>query len=129
MCDTISIRRPLRPIPHKTLVEHLANRLFTVERWIPECERTRVRTEIEAHGDVRAAIEHTLRVTGQALFSTTLILCCGFGLYVTGYMQNFANFGIVTSFALAMALLADIAVAPALVTLMDERSNTPSRTA
>jgi hypothetical protein len=88
-----------------------------------------VRKEIEAHGDVRAAIEQTLRVTGQALFSTTLILCCGFGLYATAYMQNFANFGIVTSFALATALLADIAVAPALVTIMGERSNTASRTA
>jgi predicted RND superfamily exporter protein len=82
-----------------------------------------VRRESARTGDIRHAVEYTLTVTGQALFSTTLILCCGFGLFASAYMQNMVNFGYVTAFALAMALLADILVAPALVSLLARRGH------
>ncbi len=85
-----------------------------------------VRSELALTDDVRGAIERTLSMTGQAMFSTTLILCVGFGLYASAYMRNLVNFGVVTAFALAVALLADILVAPALVSLMGRRSNSGS---
>jgi len=78
----------------------------------------------EGPGNARRAIERTLAVTGQALFSTSLILCCGFGLYATAYMRNMVNFGFVTAFALAVALLADVIVGPALVAVLEGRRET-----
>jgi predicted RND superfamily exporter protein len=68
------------------------------------------------------AVRLTLQTTGQAMFFTTLILCTGFAIYATAYMRNFAGFGLITAFALAMAFIADVVLSPALVVLAERRA-------
>lgn len=68
-------------------------------------------------GDAIGAVQRTLQTTGQAMFFTTLILCCGFGVFGFAYMRNGVVFGSVTAVALSIALLADVVVSPALFVL------------
>lgn len=73
--------------------------------------------ELAATGDAVGAVRRTLETTGQAMFFTTLILCCGFAVFAFAYMRNGVVFGSVTAVALGIALLADIVLAPALFVL------------
>lgn len=81
--------------------------------------------EYERTGDPILAVRETLATTGQALFFTTLILCCAYSTYLLAYMRNLSSFGVVTAFALFVAFLADIALTPALVVLMSKRQRAP----
>ena len=76
----------------------------------------------ERTGNAREAVHRTLETTGQALLFTTLVLCTGFIVFMFGDMQSTANFGFLTSFALAVAFLADVALAPALMLLVTGRT-------
>ncbi|MDP6977611.1 MAG: MMPL family transporter [Myxococcota bacterium] len=66
-------------------------------------------------GDSAEAIRRTLATTGRALLFTTLVLASGFAIFMFSSMSNVFNFGLLTSFAIIMALLADILLAPALM--------------
>ncbi len=72
------------------------------------------------HGDSRTAIRYTLATTGRALLFTTLVLATGFAILGFSSMSNIFNFGVLTSFAITAALLADILLAPALMHLIHE---------
>ena len=65
------------------------------------------------HGDTAMAIQQTLTGTGRAMLVTTMVLCAGFFAYFFSAMSNLMAFGILTSFAIVMALLADFLIAPA----------------
>ena len=67
------------------------------------------------HGDTSLAIKQTLTGTGRAMLVTTLVLCAGFFAYFFSAMSNLMAFGILTSFAIVMALMADFLIAPALM--------------
>jgi hypothetical protein len=73
------------------------------------------RREIEATGQVDLAVENTLRGTGQALLLTSCVLASGFLIYTQAYMHMLFNFGVLTASAIAVAFLADLTLAPALV--------------
>ncbi len=68
-------------------------------------------------GDVVLSVRETLRTTGQALLFTSVVLSLGFFIYVFSDLSNLSNFGILTAFAIVMAFLADILLAPALMTV------------
>jgi predicted RND superfamily exporter protein len=72
----------------------------------------------EASGDVGASIRETLESTGQALLYTTLVLSAGFFIYMFASMTNLFYFGFLTGFTIIMAFLADVILAPALITLV-----------
>jgi predicted RND superfamily exporter protein len=72
-------------------------------------------------GDAVGAVHRTLQTTGQAMFFTTLILCCGFAAFAFAYMRNGVVFGSVTAIALGIALLADVVLAPALFVLASKK--------
>ena len=76
------------------------------------------RRYLEIHGDSRLAIRDTLATTGRALLFTTLVLATSFAVFTFSEMTNIFNFGLLTSFAIATALLADILLAPALMHLI-----------
>lgn len=78
------------------------------------------------HGNTALAIEQTLTGTGRAMLVTTLVLCAGFFAYFFSAMSNLMAFGILTSFAIVMALLADFLIAPALMVWLfgADQSNT-----
>jgi predicted RND superfamily exporter protein len=77
------------------------------------------RREIERTGQVETAVTNTLRGTGQALFFTSCVLASGFLVFTQAYMSMLFNFGVLTASAIAVAFLADLTLAPALVSRVD----------
>ena len=73
------------------------------------------RNAYERSGDVGQAVHATLTTTGQALLFTSIVLSLGFSIYVFSDLNNLTNFGALTAFAIMMAFVADILVAPALM--------------
>ncbi len=77
-------------------------------------------------GDSRVAIERTLDTAGRAMLFTSLVLSTGFLIFTLSSMSNIRNFGLLTGFAIAMALVADFLLAPALMHLV-HRGKTSAR--
>lgn len=75
----------------------------------------------DQHGDTALAIEQTLHGAGRAMLVTTIVLCAGFFAYFFSAMSNLMAFGLLTSFAIVVALLADFLVAPALMVWLHPR--------
>jgi hydrophobe/amphiphile efflux-3 (HAE3) family protein len=73
----------------------------------------------EQTGDPKLAVYKTLHTTGRAMLVTTVVLSIGFFIFVFADMNNLLNFGVLTSFTVLMALLADYLVAPALMVLVN----------
>jgi hypothetical protein len=69
-------------------------------------------------GDGREAVRSTMRTTGKALLTTSIVLSLGFIVYTLAGMRNLEALGIVTTASIVLAFLADIVVAPALLTLV-----------
>jgi predicted RND superfamily exporter protein len=77
---------------------------------------------LEESGDARVAVRETLATAGQAMLFTTLVLSSGFAIYTISSMDVLAKFGLITAAAIALAFVADILLAPALMTwLVEER--------
>ena len=72
-------------------------------------------------GDVAHSIRETLRSTGQALLYTSLVLSAAFFIYMFASMDNLFYFGFLTGFTIILAFLADLILAPALLTLVARR--------
>ena len=68
-------------------------------------------------GDVRQSVRETLQTTGQALFFTSVVLAVGFAIYMLSDLSNLRSFGMLTAFAIGMAFLADVLLAPALMAI------------
>ncbi len=79
----------------------------------------------EESGDIEAAVRDTMRTTGSALLFTSLVLAAGFSVFALSDMSNFRIFGLLSSFAALVAFLADILVAPAMLSIV-ERSRRPA---
>ncbi len=69
-------------------------------------------------GDSEEAITHTLHTAGRAMVVTTVVLSLGFFIFMNSTMNNLINFGALTGLAIVLALLADLLLAPALMTLI-----------
>jgi predicted RND superfamily exporter protein len=69
-------------------------------------------------GDAPAAVHETLITTGSALLFTSLVLASGFAVMLFAYMRPPGDFGILATAATLFAFLANVLVAPALVTLI-----------
>jgi len=67
--------------------------------------------------NARTAVRETLRTTGSALLFTSLILAGGFSVMLLAYMNNAAQFGLLTAFGTLSAFFADILISPALMVL------------
>jgi hypothetical protein len=74
--------------------------------------------EFDRTGDARESVRRVLSTTGLALVTTTLVLCSGFMVYSFATMRNLALFGQLSALTLGLALIAEVAVTPALVTLV-----------
>ena len=73
---------------------------------------------LREEGDSRIAIRYTLATTGRAMLFTTLVLASSFTIFTLSEMNNIFNFGALTSFAITMAFVADILLAPSLMHLI-----------
>ena len=75
-------------------------------------------------GDVEIAVNETLRSAGRALITTTLILVSCFGLRLFSPLKVISDFGLIMGFTLLVAFLADVMLAPALLSAFYGASNT-----
>jgi predicted RND superfamily exporter protein len=75
------------------------------------------RREFERTGKVETAVVITLRETGQALLFTSCVLATSFLVYTQAFMIHLFNFGMLTAIAIVIAFLADLTLAPALVSV------------
>ncbi len=74
--------------------------------------------------DTPLAVRKTLRTTGAALFFTSLVLGSGFLTIGTmGTMNNSVLFGYLTAMGIGIAFLADVFLAPALMSLVMKSSH------
>jgi hypothetical protein len=77
----------------------------------------RFRREFDETSDVEAAVRSTMRVTGSALFFTSLVLSTGFLMMaLRGTMLNTIQFGALSAAGISFAFFADVIVTPALIT-------------
>jgi len=76
---------------------------------------------LDAGCDSRTAVHRTLETAGRAMLLTTLVLSTGFLIFTLSSMSNIFNFGMLTAFAIAVALLADFLLAPALMQVIHGR--------
>ena len=79
----------------------------------------------ETYHDPEKAVYETLHTTGRAMLVTTCVLSIGFFTFMFSPMNNLFNFGLLTGFALLMALLADYFIAPSLMVLLNKKSVHP----
>ncbi len=63
------------------------------------------------------AVRKTLYYTGKALLITSIALCVGFFVQMSGDMISVQNTGMITGLTIVAALLADLTLSPALVIL------------
>ena len=77
---------------------------------------------LDESGSVETAVTSTLQTTGRAMLFTTTILVFGFAAFTLSSMQNLVNFGALTALAISLALLADILMMPALVSIAYKHS-------
>jgi uncharacterized protein len=82
--------------------------------------------EFERTGDTRASIAHTLETTGEALLTTSIVLSIGFSVFMFATMPNLQTFGLITTLAIIFAFVADILIAPALVTIATRHRQRPT---
>ncbi len=80
-------------------------------------------------GDSEQAIALTLKTTGKALMITSLVLSSAFFINLLGSMHNVRAFGLLTGFCILMAFLADVLLAPALMTLLARWKHTQAKDA
>ena len=66
----------------------------------------------------RKSIEHTMIGTGRALVATSIVLALGFYVYMFASLNNLINFGILAGGAISIALISNIILGPALLTLI-----------
>lgn len=67
--------------------------------------------------DMGSSVRNTLLTSGRAIFVTSLVLTCGFFVYMMSSMKNIVNFGMLTGLAIILALMADYFLAPALLNI------------
>ena len=73
--------------------------------------------------ETREAVVATLTSTGRAMVITTVVLSAGFILYVFSSLNNLFLFGLLTSIAFVVALLANLLLAPALMAIFYPTQN------
>jgi predicted RND superfamily exporter protein len=72
-------------------------------------------------GDPEAAIGNVMQTTGRAMFFTTIVLAAGFFIQMLATVDNVTHTGALTGFAIVVAFLADVLLAPALLVTMERR--------
>jgi uncharacterized protein len=66
----------------------------------------------------KESVEKTMVGTGRALVATTIVLSLGFYVYMFATLSNLINFGILAGGAITIALISNIILGPALLTLI-----------
>jgi predicted RND superfamily exporter protein len=70
-------------------------------------------------GDPAGAIGQTLQTTGRAMLFTSIVLSAGFFVQMLATVDNVTHTGALAGFAIIVAFLADVLLAPALLVTME----------
>ncbi len=70
-------------------------------------------------GDPVAAIGQTLQTTGRAMLFTSIVLSAGFFVQMLATVDNVSHTGALAGFAVIVAFIADVLLAPALLVTME----------
>jgi len=81
------------------------------------------RTFYEETGNSSKAIFNTFMTTGRAMITTTIVLSCGFFIFMLSPILNLFHYGLLTGTAIISALIGDFFMAPALLTLIHNKKN------
>ena len=82
----------------------------------------------ESTGSTQKAIEETLLTAGRAMLVTSLVLAAGFWIFMAATLNNLFLFGLLTGMTLITAFLADVLLAPALLTIIHSKTKTNTST-
>jgi predicted RND superfamily exporter protein len=66
-------------------------------------------------GDLEAAVRQGLETTGSAILTSSIVLCLGFATFAFSAMENLASFGLLTALSIALALVTDVLLLPAML--------------
>ena len=75
------------------------------------------------------AVRYAFGTAGHALFTTTVVLVAGFLIFAFSPFVPTAEVGVLTAMIIAFALIADLSLLPALLTVVDRRSADRARVA
>ena len=67
------------------------------------------------------AIEESLLLSGSAIVITTVILVLGFATFLFSDFAIYSNFGLLSSVALSLAMLFDLMLLPAIISVIEKR--------
>jgi predicted RND superfamily exporter protein len=70
-------------------------------------------------GDPVGAVVRTLQTTGRAMLFTSIVLSAGFFVHMLATVDNLTHTGALAGFAVIVAFLADVLLAPALLVTME----------
>lgn len=77
-------------------------------------------------GDEVGAVEETMRTTGAAITTSSIVMALGFGVVGLASLKSVAWFGVLTAVTMVSALLAELLITPAIV-LATARTRPPAR--
>ena len=78
----------------------------------------------DRHGDGERAISHAIQHSGRAIVGTTLILACGFFVFLGGSLVSLQRFGFLIGMSVIFALFIDLIFGTALLrTLYDRKTS------
>ena len=87
---------------------------------------THYKLELQKHGNVREALQHTLNEVGQAVIFTSLILSSGLFFMTWASSIPISRFGMLAGIAILAAMIADLFLLPALCQLLNVRFESSS---
>jgi predicted RND superfamily exporter protein len=76
-------------------------------------------------GNVEVALRYSMRHSGRAMVSTSVILVVGFSAYLAADMVNLQRFGLLIGLTCVSALICDLIITPALLRLFYRRPAAP----
>lgn len=79
------------------------------------------RARREEGADERAAIAYAFRTVGTALLVSTLVLVAGFSILMLSNFKMNANLGMMVALTIAIALVVDFLLLPALLAVLDKK--------
>lgn len=83
----------------------------------------RYRYEARRHDDIRAAVRAAIRGVGRPMAMTTIVFCGGFAVLSLAAIKSVAYLGLLIAFAMAVALVSDLMMVPALIVAIGTRAD------
>ena len=87
----------------------------------------RLRHELRGRHNHVAAVQATIRTTGQAILTTTTVLVLGFSMLALAEIKSLVWFGLLIALAMISAVAADLLLMPALVVQFRPRLETAKK--